>query len=186
MKTPEQHSETIKRIIAQIRTQDNASTADPVYTVQERKRIYYPYDGNSEGVWLDEDSNEPNAEELAEIEAGNEDGWSRWDYEDRWQIVQTFLTLEGANTYIETQAHRHGEPLRLYVDSAYRNTEIQALRWLLGECLSGVPDPAGLMVAVREVVEAYNATCKATDLLNRSMDEQRLDAALRRLGEVMG
>ena len=57
-------------------------------------------------------------------------------YKDFWVGVQPFFTEAGANEYIRINGHNLKEP-RIYVESAFRNAEWQAVRaWLL----NGTPD----------------------------------------------
>ena len=51
----------------------------------------------------------------------------RIGYVDTWEFVQPFFTLQAAEDYIRSDAHRLTDP-RIYVDSGYRNIEWQSAR----------------------------------------------------------
>jgi len=133
-----------------LRTQDNRATADPVYLVQrkvtdfgyalqwiERAAWFWPdgevmpredwdkvekaYQHNRETVTLDMGGGEKETFRLDELE--------RTGYVERWETVQTFLTKAAAEKYIAANGHFHGE-MRVWVDSAHRNPEMQFIREL--------------------------------------------------------
>lgn len=129
-------------------TQDNAGTSHPVFIV-ERKVREYGYDGNYHDAtpcWVNSDddltftadSSEENEygwtfKRLEQFDSDLEDppeGWSRTHYVDRWEYVQAFLTREGADDYMASERHNLGVA-RVYVGSADRNPEWQAIRELL-------------------------------------------------------
>ena len=117
-------------LVDRLRTQDNACTADPVFTVQQRRRIIgIDPQWTDDVVWI-EDGEECGPERAAELEAewartGEEpDECIRTGYADEWQHVMTFFTEHAARDYIEHNRHRMRDP-RIYVDSAYRNPEWQ-------------------------------------------------------------
>ena len=153
------------RIIADNRKNDHC-TADPIFVVQEQKRIYgidTEYDPPIEWQHGDEytaldDEQAAIAEaffqehceapkfivagvafgrridpEPARDEADYISDLRRVGYHEYWDFVQPFFTGESAEYYIETNSHRHRGKLRVYVDSAYRNWEWQAMRKMLAE-----------------------------------------------------
>lgn len=112
-------------IARRLHTQDNAATAEPIYTVQEKHRIYGVDSGYSDDhVWVD-----PNNE----TQECSEDtpGAVRVGYVDKWMFVTAFLTLEAARQYRDNNAHRHPGGVRIYVASAYRNPEMIRVRRFL-------------------------------------------------------
>ena len=120
--------------------QDNACTKDPVFVVREEVRVYGfdpTFGGGS--VWLDvgdADMTEASAEEAAELdrklsELEDTGTWQRTGYQDRPEVVQTFLTRRAAEDYVARSHHRHRGKLHVYVDSAHRNVELRVLRWML-------------------------------------------------------
>lgn len=133
-------SQVLSKIGEAMRTQNNRATAWPVFVVQQRRRLYgFHPDYSDNVVWLNQycDSIEADAEEAATMEAqyyedGTEpDGWLRTSYVDIWEHVTTCFTEDGANAYIKANGHNLKHP-RVYVESAYRNAEWQAVaKWLV-------------------------------------------------------
>lgn len=130
-----------ERMSRDVQTQDNASTAHPIFVVQQRNRIYgIDPDIVDDGqvVWLDAvyDCQEIHGEERDKLEEAYQrtftvpGDYHRTGYLDQWEFVQPFFTKTGAEEYIEANQHRLKEP-RIYVDSAYRNKEWGAVRALL-------------------------------------------------------
>lgn len=121
-----------------LRTQDNRITAEPIFLVQQKVRqTGIDNDYADHALWLDEDWNEiEDKDEIARLETEWQDtfeapeGFTRTGYVDRWDFLQPFFTEAAAKRFIEGNAHRYDE-LRIYVDSAYRNVEWQAIRAFL-------------------------------------------------------
>lgn len=111
-----------------ITTQDNAATAEPIYVVQQKRRVYGIEEGyhDNNSVWMDGESNEVSEEEVQEIIDCGGDA-REVGYLDIWEFVQPFFTRAGAEAYIEANRHNLNEP-RVYVESAYRNYEWQEIR----------------------------------------------------------
>lgn len=121
--------------------QDNRCTAEPIYLVQQKKRLY-GVDPDivdaSEVIWLDADNDccEVDGEEQAKLEESYQKTFAvplkyhRTGYVDQWEFVQPFFTEAAAEAYIAANSHRMGET-RIYVDSGYRNYEWQAMRAML-------------------------------------------------------
>lgn len=108
-------------------------TKDPIFCVQVKVREYgYDPQWTDETVYIDleGDCEEVSSLEVAEAISRDEipDSWEKTGFKDRWQTVQVFFTEHSANAYIETQGHRHRGELRVFVDSLYRNEEMQAIR----------------------------------------------------------
>lgn len=130
-------TEDLGDIAAELRTQDNAITADPIFTVQQKERIYRV--DSDDFTWLEtDDYNEIEPAEAEVLErvyrrTGTEpDGCERVGYVDRWVFVQPFFTRKGAEHYIKINGHNLKSP-RIYVESAFRNTEWQRVRAALKE-----------------------------------------------------
>lgn len=138
--------------------QDNLATAHPVFCVQQRRRIYgLDPEYADTFAWLTEDGDaEASPEEAAALTAAYLDplhveveepsGYHRVAYLDQWVFVQAFLSQQGADRYIEENRHNLTDP-RVYVESAYRNDEWQAVRRALlavgdGEVEDLPPDAA--------------------------------------------
>jgi len=120
-----------------IRTQDNRITAEPMFLVQELRRVYgidTDYDPKIAWLYADE-SVEVDADEAARLEAtfqqdGNDspEGFQRAGYHETWEFVTCMFTEGAADLYIAQMKHRHSGPLRTFVDCAYRNHEWNAVR----------------------------------------------------------
>lgn len=129
----------IQRIGRLISTQDNRATSEPLFIVQQKRRIW-GIDGNycCDGYeWVDEDDHEVVAEglqraelDLIESSGDSVDGWYKVYYIDQWAFVTACFTEEGCKDYIASNGHNLTEP-RIYAASAYRNREMIAIRGLL-------------------------------------------------------
>jgi hypothetical protein len=131
----------LKGMGEQIRTQDNLATADPIFAVQRCVRTYgLDLAWVDDYVWINGDGNEwcPGEEgspEDPDDEWFTDNDYRAVGYRDAWITVQPFFTRAGAQRYLEENAHNltGPEPPRIYVESAYRNREWQAVRaFLLG------------------------------------------------------
>jgi len=129
----------LKKIKDRMKGQDNRCTADPIYVVQQKRRIFGVKHGYTDNfAWTDDDGNvidcnDPEAEEMNEYYDNNyewPEGWTRTGYIEEWVFVQPFFSFIGAEKYIEANRHNLEEP-RVYVDSAYRNDEWKAVREVL-------------------------------------------------------
>lgn len=137
--TKKEHLEALCVVMDNINTQDNRATAEPIFLVQQKKRIYGmdPEYCGQNVAWLDclnESTVLSDAEALVLEERYLEtfkepENFARTGYIDQWEYVQPFFTEEAAQNFIDANKHRHGE-LRVYVDSAYRNYEWQMARAL--------------------------------------------------------
>lgn len=140
----------------ELRTQDNAYTAHPIYIVQEEEFIYgidseycdeyhwlFPDDGevftvpeDGEGLPLDEEQ----AEEF---------GYEKVYYHRQWKFKCAHLTLKAAEQYIETQRHNLKNP-RVYVDSMHRCPEMIAIReFLMGNAVRRAEEALSQLITTR-------------------------------------
>ena len=133
--------EEIIRIAKRMKDQDNYATADPIYIVREKQRIYGIDSGwTDDEVWLNEDGSEvseddPDLADVLEyyVEHGTEPkGWTLAGYRDQYINVQYFFSADGAMDYIESNKHNLNKP-HIYVDSAHRNPEWKAIRDFLNK-----------------------------------------------------
>lgn len=140
----------IPTIAANLHRQDNRITANPIFLVQQKRRIGgfergYSYDY----VWVDRDSEEVDVEVARRLDEAEDKGSSvfihpddadRLDrttrdvddyrkvyYRDEYVFVQPFFTEQGAKDYIAINGHNLREP-RIYVDSGWRNEEWRVVR----------------------------------------------------------
>ena len=143
---------TLNEIGERLRTQDNRITADPIFEVQEQKRIYgidTDFDPKIAWMWPDEGEVDSRLAELAEsfyeergyepvatddgedewtLSRGRGDALRRVGYHEYWEYVQPFFTEAAADQYIKENGHHHSGKLRVYAGSAFRNHEWQAIR----------------------------------------------------------
>lgn len=125
-------------IAYELRTQDNAGTSHPLFIVEQRDRVYGVDSAYTDSFeWIDSDDNvTADAESAADLDAEyretlrEPEGWRRVGYIDRWRFVTACLTRKGCEDYIAANG-RNLESPRIYVASAHRNPEWQAVRELL-------------------------------------------------------
>lgn len=125
--------EKLLEIARRMKNQDTQCTAHPVYVVQERRRVYgIDPQWTDDIVWLyDGEEIDDSDEDLIKAKRYYEEHleepepeWTRTGYIDRWEFVQLFFSREAADDYIRSNKHRLKDP-HVYVDSAYRNYELQ-------------------------------------------------------------
>lgn len=137
-------------IAENLRTQDNAITADPIFMVQRLERTY-GFDPAYCEEWMLRD-NEGTEYQSKEVKHD----WDAWDWDDisheefkarhgvrpgdlekvyfreTWTNVMPCFTRAGAEAYLKINGHNLGKT-RIYVESAYRNREWILIReWLMG------------------------------------------------------
>lgn len=123
----ESDGDALEMLVGELGSQDNLDTSDPIYMVQEKRRIYgivevYGADGSiftldGEEVELDGvEVKEENCEEVF--------------FKDEWVNSQPFLTRKAASEFIERQMHNLKSP-RIYVKSGCHNREWRWLREFL-------------------------------------------------------
>lgn len=134
--TDKQHTtESLHRIGELIRTQDNRATSDPLFIVQQKKRIYgLDSDRCEEYEWIDEYDHEHVADDIEragcdalERDGKRPEGWQKVYYVDQWEFVTACFTEQGCKDYIAANGHNLNEP-RIYAASMYRNREMIAIR----------------------------------------------------------
>lgn len=114
-------------------------TADPVFTVEKRRRIYGMDANYSETFTWIQDCDECTPEECATLdtaydETGEEpDGCMRVGYVDLWEHVASYITPEPARDFVAAK----GKDYRVMVDSGCRNSQWKQLRAFL----LALPDP---------------------------------------------
>jgi hypothetical protein len=139
---------SIQEIGHNIRTQDNAITALPIFCVQQRERIWGVDSDYASGVaWVDPDSDYREADtalafhlERRWLAGGQTKNWRRIGYIDRWAFVTACFTRAGCEAYLEVNGHNLKHP-RIYVETGFRNKEWETVRNLL-IFLSSVATPA--------------------------------------------
>lgn len=135
MKIPDE----ILAIAQQIITQDNLCTADPVFLIQKKEKHPAP-DGWSDDYYWTIDGEEATEEEAGKLEEREEnsigdgqlhrffDNTEKVYYIERWTTVMPFFTRKGAEDYLAVNGHNISGETRIYVDSLWRNFEMQAVR----------------------------------------------------------
>lgn len=128
--------ETLRKIGILITTQDNRITDQPMFIVQQRRRMYGLDTGYCDNfIWLcsEDEYNEASAEEADALEAEYQDtgrakdGWQRTGYIDQWEFVTACFTEQGCIDYLKLDGHNLNEP-RIYAEGSYRNEEFRAVR----------------------------------------------------------
>ena len=134
--TPEQ----LTALREELRTQDNAVTADPLFVVFQEERIYgVSQDYQTNGyTWVGADDSSVTADDDEAkvldklLDADRELSIGGATYERVWyRIVPRFVTAcftrKGAEDYIACNGHNLTKPY-IYVDTLYGNHEMLALR----------------------------------------------------------
>ncbi len=123
----------------ELRTQDNRMTNEPVFCVQQKRRLWGVdpdyHGGNYKWVNGEEGHEADEAEtiELDAVEAKFESipgEWAKIYYIDQWVFVTACLTEKAALAYLAINGHNLNEP-RIYAESGWRNAEWIGLRELL-------------------------------------------------------
>lgn len=134
------NDQLLRGLAENLRTQDNAITENPIFLVQQRRRIWgYNSDDYSQedcvvGIaWFNEDDDEADDKQVKSLRRywsmhhETPEGWRRVGFIDIWEFVQPFFTRAAAELYIEQNHHNLRDP-RVYVASGYRNEEWKFLR----------------------------------------------------------
>lgn len=127
-------------IAERLHTQDNRITQDPLFAVQQKRRIYgvdHDYCDNAEWV-VDGETWKPDFDGEAPP-----DGARKVGYIDKWEFVTGCLTEQGCKDFIACNGHNLHKP-RIYAYGSYRNAEFIALRkWLMSLPLPSAPSTEG-------------------------------------------
>lgn len=132
--------ETLREIGSRIRTQDNRITSDPLFIIQQKRRIYgVDSDYTDLFIWVDDNdpeniADETKCKELDMMENFGEDtgDWVKVGYIEHWEFVTACFTEQGCKDYLAINGHNLNKS-RIYVESAYRNHEYIAVREFLKE-----------------------------------------------------
>jgi hypothetical protein len=129
----------ILKIGERLRIQDNRCTADPIFQVQVKERIYGLDSSSSDDfVWRDDDWNDVEIPEGADPDSPPK-GVEVVYYATRWRVVSVALTEEGCKEHLRLNGHNYRgyDEVRIYADSLYRCPEMIAIR----EFLMALPLP---------------------------------------------
>lgn len=138
-------SEQLAALREELRTQDNAITADPLFVVFQQQRVYGvgdDYTDDFEWVEVDDHSCVADEDEAKRLDALHKDGrptildgfeYLRIGYKTVPRFVTACFTRKGAEAYVARNGHNLTKPY-IYVESLYRNAEMIALRYhLMGD-----------------------------------------------------
>lgn len=124
----------LRAIHTALHTQDNRITREPMFAVQERKRVCGIDAGYDPKImWINEDCNAVGAEECAALEAQYQidgtrpEGRTRVGYHEYWDFVTACFTEQGCKDYLTRNGHNLGET-RIYAYGTYRNGEWSTVR----------------------------------------------------------
>ena len=135
-------TEQLDALRTELRTQDNACTAEPIFLVYDKQRIYGLDSDHAEHYcWLYPDRGDGRSEvadpkmvaRLNHLEAlGKEPEiagveYTRIGYVDVDRFITCCLTRKAAKDFISSNSHRLRKPF-VYVESLDRNEEMIALR----------------------------------------------------------
>ena len=130
-------TEQLEALREELRTQDNACTAEPMFVVYQVKRIYgLDPDYTEETTWTHAEGEETDPDIIAALEALDDAGsptvhdgtaYERVGYIDIDQFVTVCFTRKGAEEFIARMKHRLNKP-HIDVDTFHRNAEMIALR----------------------------------------------------------
>lgn len=133
-------TEQLEALRTELRTQDNAITADPLFVVFQEERVYgVSQDYQTNGyTWVGVDDSSVTADDDEAkvldklLDDGRELSIGRVTFDRVWyRIVPRFvtacLTRKGAEDHIARNGHNLTKPY-IYVESMYRNEEMLALR----------------------------------------------------------
>lgn len=118
-----------------LHTQDNRITANPIFAVEVKKRIYgIDPEWGGPVVWLHDGEEVTDPDEIKRLENGWENGdddpdnYTRTSYHEHWEFVTACLTEEGCKAFLRRDGHNHRGEKRIYAHGGYRNHEWEAVR----------------------------------------------------------
>jgi len=149
----EKDKAVIKQLNLSFANDDNCHTANPIYEVRSKIKVYgYDEDYASDFVWVNEDGDIfYGYEDIKEYFEDNDflydikifDNYLELEdklehleirkvfYKEIETTHQSFFTRSGAEDYIKINGHNiQGKPY-IYVESLYRNHEMQAIKEIL-------------------------------------------------------
>ncbi len=132
-------SERLRQIGHQMRTQDNRCTANPIFQVRGKERIYgLDLSASDEAVWMDDEWNPVDIPEDADPDQPPH-GLTVARYTTRWKVLMVAFTEQGCKDHLRLNGHNYRiyDEVGIYVDSLNRCPEMIAIR----EFLLGLPAP---------------------------------------------
>jgi len=115
-------------------------TANPIFIVQKRQRVYgFDPAYGTDSVWINAENDHEVADERTakRLNAIDDDGrstgnWEKVYYVDRWDYVCAHFTREAAAAFIKRKSHDY-DKLRIWVDA-------QIYCWEFNAIISGLLD----------------------------------------------
>lgn len=138
----------LKNTAALMMTQDNKATANPLYCVYQKIKVITPEGVGDHVGWLKDSESvsekevmdavkqdceaHPEKDNRTDDEVAEELGYEKYYYklEDVPVQGQTYLTELAAQFHIDKNSYHYHKPF-VYVESAWRNPEIQNLRRII-------------------------------------------------------
>lgn len=124
----------LEKLKNNLKEQDNRCTADPIFIVQQKRKIWGIEEGYDPKIaWVrDESVYEKGDKQFETLEKlydrGRDTGeYRRCGYIEIWDFVTACFTEQGCKDYISVNGHNLYEP-RIYAASGYRNREWISLR----------------------------------------------------------
>ena len=136
--------EQLKEIASELQTQDNRVTADPLFCVFEKERIY-GMDSNYTDTWDWCNSGQQCSCDLLlrDMCESASDECRKVYYVDRDRFVNAHFTEKAALHFIKTNSHNLNQPFT-YVTSLFRCYEMIGIRDALkNNCLDVIGSPNG-------------------------------------------
>ncbi len=173
MSTPKHTPGPLAEIGERIRTQDNRMTMNPMFCVQEKKRVV-GMDANyaTETVWIDMESG--NADEVAPETPGAEE----FGFFEYWETVAVAFTEEGCKEYLRLNGHNHCRETRIYVESFNCCPEMIAIREALMKDGNVIDAAQDLLEACRLAAHAIDVMMGDSDFLGDESCEMKASQAL--------
>lgn len=140
--------ESIQRIARAMQSQDNRATANPLWELRVVRHHYGYNPDYADGTeWRHCDGFTASDAEAEKLEAEYQrtgkvpDEWARVGYRAVVEHHQTFLTQQGLDDYLAVNGHNVLPDRHVYVNCAYRNAEIAAVRDFLLSLPVGTDNP---------------------------------------------
>lgn len=129
----------LKAIGEVISKQDNRSTDQPLFIVEEKERIYGMAEGYAEDYhWINEadeyavatykQANTLDKLDERKCSCGELGDWKKVHYKEIWVFVTACFTRDGCQNYINLNYHNHQGEVRIYAKGSFRNEEYQTVR----------------------------------------------------------
>lgn len=122
-------SSALLAISERLKTQDNRITQNPMFCVQEKKRLVGLDAAYSENrCWHDSANHETIYDDAKDFKEPEGEEWEEFGYIDQWFTVMVAFTEAGCEEYLRLNGHNHRGETRIYVESFNRCPEMIAIR----------------------------------------------------------